>query len=71
MENVEFISRYIPPPKVFVFNLPASYPLLVKLMLPSNVSVLLLFAKMAPPCMAKLLSKLLVPVKLSVVLLNV
>ena len=68
MEKVERISRYVAPPwvtsllKSILFVL---CPLLVKVMFPSNVSVLLTFAEIAPPCIAELLLKLLVPVKLN------
>ena len=74
MEKVERISRYVAPPwvtsllKSILFVL---CPLLVKVMFPSNVSVLLTFAEMAPPCIAELLLKLLVPVKLSEILVVV
>ena len=62
MAKVDLIERYIAPPRIsplFVLC-----PLLMKLMSPSNVSVLLKYARMAPPLIAKLLLKLLVPVKL-------
>ena len=41
------------------------YPLLVKLILPSKISVLKRFAVVAPPCIARLLLKLVVLVKVS------
>ena len=72
MKNNELIARHIAPPRLtplLILNLLVC-PLLVKVLAPLNVSVLLRIAKMAPPCIAELLLKLLVPVKLKEMLLS-
>ena len=62
IERVELIARYIAPPWLSPILYTHCIP--VELTLPLNVSVLLEFDAIAPPCIAELLLKLLIPVKL-------
>ena len=62
MMKVEVTSRNIAPPLLLTSAL-CSLP--VKKMVSSNNRVMFLFKKMAPPCTAELLLKLLVPLMLS------
>ena len=70
MKNNELIARCIAHPRLTPLLTLLVGPLLVNLSAPSNVSVLLRIAKMAPPCTAELLLKLLVRVKLNEMLVD-